>query len=113
MRSQKGSVIMRNDGQKSNRGFASMDPEEVREVARMGGEAAHEYGTAHEWDSEEARRAGHLGGLARWRSSNRGGSSGGRGRGGSRRGFAAMDRDEVRRIARMGGESSRGGRTRR
>jgi hypothetical protein len=49
----------------SRRGFASMDPEEQREIASMGGRAAHEYGTAHEWNSREAARAGHLGGMAR------------------------------------------------
>ena len=44
----------------SNRGFASMDPERQREIAREGGKAAHEKGTAHEFTSEEARRAGSL-----------------------------------------------------
>lgn len=42
----------------SNRGFASMDPERQREIASEGGRAAHEKGTAHEFTSEEARRAG-------------------------------------------------------
>ena len=46
------------------RGFASMDPEKQREIARKGGRAAHEKGTAHEWDSEEARIAGRKGGEA-------------------------------------------------
>jgi general stress protein YciG len=46
------------------RGFASMDPEKQREIARKGGRAAHEKGTAHEWDSEEARVAGRKGGEA-------------------------------------------------
>lgn len=46
------------------RGFASMDPEKQREIARKGGRAAHEKGTAHEWDSEEARTAGRKGGEA-------------------------------------------------
>ncbi|UUZ47719.1 KGG domain-containing protein [Massilia sp. B-10] len=41
----------------SNRGFASMDPERQREIASEGGKAAHEKGTAHEFTSEEARRA--------------------------------------------------------
>ena len=44
------------------RGFAAMDPERQREIASMGGRAAHERGLAHEFTSEEARRAGHLGG---------------------------------------------------
>ena len=35
-----------------------MDEEKRREVARMGGRAAHQKGTAHEFSSEEAREAG-------------------------------------------------------
>ena len=44
----------------SNRGFASMDPERQRQIASQGGKAAHEKGTAHEFTSEEARRAGSM-----------------------------------------------------
>lgn len=40
-----------------------MDPEKQRAIARKGGRAAHEKGTAHEWTSDEARRAGRKGGL--------------------------------------------------
>lgn len=47
-----------------NRGFAGMDPERQREIASMGGRAAHESGHAHEWDSQEAAEAGRLGGRA-------------------------------------------------
>ncbi len=47
---------------KSTRGFASMNPERQREIARKGGRAAHEKGTAHEFTSEEARVAGRKGG---------------------------------------------------
>jgi hypothetical protein len=43
-----------------NRGFASMDPARQREIASQGGKAAHEKGTAHEFTSEEARRAGSM-----------------------------------------------------
>jgi general stress protein YciG len=43
-----------------SRGFASMDPERQREIASEGGKAAHEKGTAHEFTSEEARRAGSM-----------------------------------------------------
>ncbi|TWO70774.1 hypothetical protein FN976_14615 [Caenimonas sedimenti] len=50
---------------KSNRGFASMDPQRQREIASEGGRAAHEKGTAHEFTSEEAREAGRKGGQAR------------------------------------------------
>ena len=51
--------------QKSNRGFASMDKAKQREIASMGGRAAHEKGTAHEFTPDEARAAGRKGGLAR------------------------------------------------
>lgn len=47
---------------KSYRGFAAMDPARQRELASRGGRAAHERGTAHEFSSEEARRAGQRGG---------------------------------------------------
>ena len=45
-----------------------MDPVKQRTIARMGGKAAHEKGTAHEFTSEEARAAGRKGGQARSRS---------------------------------------------
>lgn len=48
----------------SDRGFASMDEDKQREIASKGGKAAHEKGTAHEFDSEEAREAGRKGGKA-------------------------------------------------
>src|SRR4051812_46922210 len=44
----------------SNRGFASMDPQQQREIASEGGRAAHASGNAHEFTSEEAREAGRL-----------------------------------------------------
>ncbi|MFL5742684.1 MAG: KGG domain-containing protein [Flavisolibacter sp.] len=50
---------------KSVRGFAAMDAEKQREIARKGGRAAHEQGVAHEWSSQEAREAGKKGGQAR------------------------------------------------
>lgn len=50
----------RGGGGTSNRGFASMDPERQREIASEGGKAAHQKGTAHEFTSEEARRAGSM-----------------------------------------------------
>jgi general stress protein YciG/hemerythrin superfamily protein len=46
------------------RGFAALNPEKQRAIARKGGQAAHGKGTAHEFSPEEARRAGHLGGKA-------------------------------------------------
>jgi general stress protein YciG len=54
-------------GKKSIRGFAAMDQEKQREIARKGGRAAHEQGVAHEWSSQEAREAGKKGGQARGR----------------------------------------------
>ncbi|MFA6493182.1 MAG: KGG domain-containing protein [Patescibacteria group bacterium] len=51
------------DGRKL-KGFARMDPEKQKEIARKGGRAAHAYGGAHEFTSEEARIAGRRGGLA-------------------------------------------------
>ena len=49
---------------RSNRGFASMDREKQKEIASKGGRAAHAKGTAHEFDSGEAREAGRKGGVA-------------------------------------------------
>jgi general stress protein YciG len=46
----------------AKRGFAAMDENQQREIASKGGQAAHQKGTAHEFDSEEARRAGQKGG---------------------------------------------------
>jgi uncharacterized protein len=40
------------------RGFAAMDPRRQREIASLGGRAAHQSGHAHEFTSEEARAAG-------------------------------------------------------
>ena len=51
-------------GRRSNRGFASMDRGKQREIASKGGKAAHAKGTAHEFDSDEARNAGRKGGQA-------------------------------------------------
>jgi len=39
------------------RGFAALDPERRREIARQGGRVAHELGVAHEFTSAEARSA--------------------------------------------------------
>lgn len=50
--------------QRTGRGFAGMDEAKQREIASKGGRAAHEKGTAHEFDSEEARIAGRKGGLS-------------------------------------------------
>ena len=69
------------------RGFAAMDRQRQREIASLGGRAAHEKGTAHEFTSEEARAAGRKGGEA-----------------------VSNDRSHMAAIGRKGGENSRGGR---
>ena len=70
------------EGNGGGRGFAGMDEERRREVARMGGRAAHQKGTAHEFSSEEAREAGRKGGRA-----------------------VSRNRDHMSAIGREGGES--------
>jgi uncharacterized protein len=72
---------------RSRRGFAAMDPEKQREIASMGGRAAHEKGTAHEFSADEARRAGRRGGRA-----------------------VSRDREYMAEIGRRGGLRSQGGR---
>src|SRR3954447_8772035 len=67
---------------RSNRGFASMDREKQREIASKGGRAAHAKGTAHEFDSGEAREAGRKGGMA-----------------------VSRNRDHMAAIGRRGGEA--------
>ncbi|TWI70108.1 hypothetical protein IP91_01188 [Pseudoduganella lurida] len=66
----------------SKRGFAAMDEATQRMIASKGGQAAHQKGTAHEFDSEEARRAGQKGGEA-----------------------VSRDREHMAEIGRKGGES--------
>ena len=62
---------MEEERPKQRKGFAAMDPERQRAIARKGGIAAHKSGNAHQWDAEAARRAGEKGGVI---------SRGGRGR---------------------------------
>src|SRR5215213_3077528 len=66
-----------------NRGFASMDAEKQKEIARKGGRAAHEKGTAHEFTAHEARAAGRKGGER-----------------------VSANREHMSRIGRIGGKSS-------
>ena len=66
----------------AKRGFAAMDQDQQREIASKGGQAAHQKGTAHEFNSEEARRAGQKGGVA-----------------------VSRDREHMADIGRKGGES--------
>ncbi len=44
------------------RGFATLDKARLSEIARKGGQMAHEKGKAHQWTSEEAVEAGRKGG---------------------------------------------------
>lgn len=44
------------------RGFAAMEPDRLKRIASMGGQAAHREGVAHEFTKEEASAAGKLGG---------------------------------------------------
>ena len=67
-----------------------MDEERRRDVARMGGRAAHQKGTAHEFSPEEAREAGRKGGRA-----------------------VSQNREHMSAIGREGGESRAANHTRR
>src|SRR6478672_11067022 len=55
-----------NDGapRPRRRGFAAMDRDRVKQIASKGGRAAHAAGTAHQFNSDEARNAGRKGGMA-------------------------------------------------
>jgi hypothetical protein len=68
----------------AKRGFAALSPEKQREIARLGGRAAHAQGKAHEFTSEEAKAAGRKGGE-----------------------IVSSDKDHMRAIGRMGGRAKR------
>ena len=72
-------------GSTDARGFASMDAEKQREIARKGGRAAHQKGTAHEFTIDEARAAGRKGGES-----------------------VSANREHMSRIGRLGGKMSAG-----
>ena len=48
----------------SKPGFASIDPEKLKEIARQGGLMTQRLGRGHTFTPEEAREAGQKGGLA-------------------------------------------------
>lgn len=73
----------------SNRGFAAMSPERQKQIASEGGRAAHKQGVAHEWNSDEARKAGRKGGQ-----------------------IVSQNREHMSEIGRRGGQSSGGRRSR-
>ena len=89
------------------RGFASMDPQQQRQIAAEGGRAAHEKGTAHEFTSEEARRAG---AMSHKNDPNSQSASGGSrsGSGGGNKG-SARGEDEGGAKAGRGGGGNRSG----
>jgi general stress protein YciG len=62
-----------------------MDRERQREIARKGGRAAHQKGTAHEFTTDEARAAGRKGGER-----------------------VSANREHMSRIGRLGGKHSAG-----
>ncbi len=82
----------------SRRGFASMDPNMQRAIASAGGRAAHRSGNAHEFTSEEARRAGSMShkNSSRKNSANQGSASAGN-EGGSTRGGTSEQHAEAGR----------------
>lgn len=100
----------------SKRGFASMDEEKQRAIASKGGKAAHEKGTAHEFDSKEAREAGraaHKKGTAHKFDSEQAREAGRKGgKAAHERGTAhEFDSAEARVAGRKGGEASRSGKS--
>jgi general stress protein YciG len=86
---------------KSRRGFASMDESRQREIASKGGRAAHAKGTAHEFDSNEARAAGRKGGEAVSRNREHMAAIGRKG--GEARGTSARNGAARGAAARLGG----------
>lgn len=94
---------------KSRRGFASMDPQRQREIASKGGKAAHAKGTAHEFDSDEARRAGRKGGEVVSRNRDHMaeiGRRGGEARGENRAQMRGASREDERASERTGERST-------
>lgn len=77
------------NGRKNARGFAAMSPERQKQIASEGGRAAHKLGVAHEWNSDEARKAGKKGGQ-----------------------IVSQNREHMSEIGRRGGQSSGGRRSR-
>ena len=89
MNDQQQEVSNSSNGRRSNRGFAAMSPERQKQIASEGGRAAHKLGVAHEWNSDEARKAGKKGGQ-----------------------IVSQNREHMSEIGRRGGQSSGGRRSR-
>jgi uncharacterized protein len=67
---------------KIRKGFACMDPDELRKWSAQGGRACHALGKAHEWTAVEASEAGKKGGAT-----------------------TSLDREHMSRAGRKGGSS--------
>jgi hypothetical protein len=65
------------------RGFAGLPLEQRQAIAAMGGKAAHVQGKGHEFTTEEAAAAGHIGGVK-----------------------VSQDRDHMATIGRKGGNAA-------
>jgi hypothetical protein len=75
-----------------------MDPNQQRAIASEGGRAAHRSGNAHEFTSEEARRAGSMSHKnSRKASANQGSASAGNEGGGATRGGTSEQHAEAGR----------------
>lgn len=108
---QEGKSGSKQSGDTSKRGFASMDPEQQREIAAEGGRAAHEKGTAHEFTSEEARRAGAMSHKNDPGRNSQSASSGSGSRGSAGAGNkGGADEDEEEEDEGGGGSGGKGGR---
>jgi uncharacterized protein len=95
----------------SNRGFASMDDEKQREIARKGGESVPAEERSFSRDRELASEAGRKGGEARSDSSSaEGNESDEQDRSGSQAGGRTFERDPelASEAGRKGGQSSGG-----
>ncbi len=108
-----------NDERQSNRrhgrqGFASMDPEEQREIASMGGRASHgSRGRSYESDEDDDDRRSYKSRPSSSRYNDEDNDYEERGvRQHGRQGFASMDPEEQREIASMGGRATHGARGR-
>jgi uncharacterized protein len=76
---------MASNVRKRKRGFALLDPEKRKELARRGGQTAHRLGHGHTFTQEERRKGGERGGHA-----------------------VSRDRAYMAEIGRRGGENSKG-----
>ena len=79
-----GSLQQEREPSPKPRGFAKLAPEKHREIAQLGGLAAHASGVAHRFTADEAREAGRKGGAA-----------------------VSGDREHMARIGRLGGQRRR------